>query len=189
MSDTMWVDVNEVVKSYKAAGMECHVMSDKRPTDTLIVRENEQMTFTKWHDISVGLKIEVDDDFFELWPQHAKTREQLQAELAGEAKAFSNLYANYTGARAEIKELKEELENKTWLLRKFKTGHEARLAEFKEMQQSWEDATRLTRLQSETIRRLRGLCGEAADWMKNEIIHESEEETELREQLDMASHR
>lgn len=162
MSDTMWVDVNEVIKSYKAAGMECQIMSDKRPTDTLICRGNEQMTFTKWHDISVGLKVEVDEDFFELWPQlEPKTREELEAELAKEAKAYSNLYANYTGAREEIKQMKECLD----------------------------DANRLTRLQSATIGRLRQLCGEAADWMKNEIIHESEDETVLREELEMQSHR
>lgn len=160
--DTMWVDVNEVIKSYKAAGMECQIMSDKRPTDTLICRGEEQMTFTKWHDISVGLKVEVEEDFFELWPQlEPKTREELEAELAKEAKAYSNLYANYTGARDEIKELKEERDT----------------------------CSRLNRLQQTTISRLRQLCGEAADWMKNEIIHESEAETALRNELEMQSHR
>lgn len=196
MSDTMWVDVNEVIKSYKAAGMECQIMSDKRPTDTLIVRESEQTAFSKWHDISVGLEVEVEEDFFELWPQHAKTREQLQAELAKEAKAFSNLYANYTGARDEIRELKKELDEQKRTVRNCNEILKQRYKEFfelgeniREVVSERDSCSKLNRLQQETISRLRQLCGEAADWMKNEIIHESEAETALREELHMQSHR
>ena len=152
MSDTMWVDVNEVIKSYKAAGIKCQIMSDKRTADTLICQSDEQETFSKWHDISVGFGVEVDEDFFESYPQ--KSTAQL-------ARDIEFLQKNYDGAREEIKEMKLVLD----------------------------DANRLTRLQSTTISRLRQLCGEAADWMKNEIIHESEDETVLREELDMQSHR
>lgn len=196
MSDTMWVDVNEVIKSYKAAGIKCQIMSDKRTADTLICQSEEQETFSKWHDISVGLKVEVEEDFFELWPQHTQTREQLQAELAKETKAFSNLYSEYSDARDEIVELKKELNHQKLMVSNGNKIHRQRVKEFMELKgnvrevvSERDSCSKLNRLQQETISRLRQLCGEAADWMKNEIIHESEAETVLREELDMQSHR
>lgn len=197
MSDTMWVDVNEVIKSYKSAGMECQIMSDKQPTDTLICREDKEEPFTKWHDISVGLKVEVDEDFFELYPQlEPKTREELEAELAKEAKAFSNLYSEYSDAKDEIVELKKELNHQKMMVSNGNKIHRQRVKEFMELGENMREVvserdscSKLNRLQQETISRLRQLCGEAADWMKNEIIHESEAETALREELHMQSHR
>lgn len=152
MSDTMWVNAEDIMKSYRAAGMECHILAAGGCERHLIVQEQPKWPFSKWHDVNTSDMVEVEEDFFDSYPQMGKP------ELA---RKVLMLQKNYDGARAEIKELKE----------------------------SWEDATRLNRRQSTTIRRLRGLCGEAAKWMKDEIIHESEEETELREQLDMASHR
>lgn len=243
MSDTMWVNVNEVIKSYKAAGIECQIMSDKRVADTLICKSGEQETFSKWHDISVGLGVEVEEDFFKSYPQTST------AQLARDVEF---LQKNYDGARKEIEELKNELGDKNWQVRKFKHGHEERLAEFKEMQAKLAKETKaFSNLYSEysdakdeilelkkelshqkmmvsngnkihrqrvkefmeygesmkeviserdscgkmisllqtANSRLRQLCGEAADWMKNEIIHESEAETALREELHMQSHR
>lgn len=152
MSDTMWVNAEDIMKSYRAAGMECHILAAGGCERHLIVQEQPKWPFSKWHDVNTSDMVEVEEDFFDSYPQIGKP------ELA---RKVLMLQHKLDGARAEIEEMQDQRCN----------------------------CSTLNRLQQATIGRLRQLCGEAADWMKNEIIHESEAEAALRKELDMESYR